>query len=82
MKVPGAWCLNKVEQKIPTAEKCSHEPNHGQWLVEWNGELYAIQPSNGLQKDFWLSSAKKRVGDKAEKALRWLCHDCGTVQMP
>lgn len=82
MKLPAKWCLTKLIHPIQVSEtKCSHQ-NKGQWLVLW-GSYYAILPANNLQKDFWFSEAQKEVGkEKAMAALRWLCHECGTVQLP
>lgn len=81
--VPSGSYLMPVDRQIPQSDKrCEHQ-SPGQWLVEWEDMFYAIQPSNNLQKDIWVGEAEKTIGtDQAINALRWLCHTCGTIQIP
>lgn len=61
------------------AAKCEHE--HGQWLAEVDGVLYAFSPPTQMQKDIWLRQGRQHK-QLRESMLRWLCRECGTVQEP
>jgi hypothetical protein len=79
-RLPGKDYLVELPHPIPEGEKCTH--NRGQWLVLWEGVYYSIQPSTQIQKDIWLDEAKRETGSEQYSTLRWLCHECGTIQMP
>ena len=81
--IPGGSYLLPVDVPIPQSyKKCGHQ-SPGQWLVEWEGVLYSIQPSNNLQKDIWSAEAERTIGrDQTINALRWLCYVCWTIQIP
>jgi hypothetical protein len=83
------WCLEKP--KFPpnegSKEDCDHGPSVGQWVVkDMDGTIYFIEPSTGLQKNFWIDSAirndfiEKDDDQELRKYLKWFCHGCGTIQ--
>lgn len=81
-KLPGASYLFKVERVTPTGPKCDHA--RGQWLALLDGYYFSIQPNNNLTMGFWVDEAAEQLGgkEKARACLRWLCHQCGTIQEP
>jgi hypothetical protein len=81
-KLPGNSYLCKVERVIPTGPKCDH--SRGQWIALVDGQYYSIQPNNNLTMHFWVREAGEQLGgeEQARACLRWLCHQCGTIQEP
>lgn len=81
------YCLSKIEKPTKYGERCDHGPSTGQWIVkDDDGTIYFINPSTQMQKNLWMDSAinlgyiSKDDVERFRQHLKWLCHDCGTIQ--
>jgi hypothetical protein len=79
-KPPAADYLFPVPEPRQEGPKCQH--TKGQWIIVWEGKQYAIVPSNNLQMNTWLNVAERKLGRNLQDCVKWLCWECGTIQIP